>query len=304
MTPGPEMRLTAGRKSQPFRHYIERTKGMAQERTLKDKTIFITGASRGIGKAIALRAARDGANIIIAAKTTTSHAKLEGTIFSAAEEIEKAGGRALAVKTDIRFEDQVAEAITKGVEEFGGLDIVVNNASALGLSGLQETTMKMYDRMQDINARGSYVVTQLAMPHLLKADNPHVLNISPPLNMKTRWFAGHAAYTLSKYAMSVWVLGMSAEFAKQGVAFNALWPKTAIATAAVRNLLGGEKMINASRQPAIVSDAAWAILTRDSRTCTGGFLIDEEVLAEEGETDFDKYAVKPGTPLVNDFFLD
>jgi len=277
---------------------------MAQDRTLKDKTIFITGASRGIGKAIALRAARDGANIIIAAKTTTAHVKLSGTIFTAAEEIEKAGGRALAVKTDIRFEDQVAEAISKGVAEFGGLDIVVNNASALGLSGLQETTMKMYDRMQDINARGSYVVTQLAMPHLLKADNPHVLNISPPLNMKTRWFAGHAAYTLSKYAMSVWVLGMSAEFAKQGVAFNALWPKTAIATAAVRNLLGGEKMINASRQPAIVSEAAWAILTRDSRTCTGGFLIDEEVLAEEGETDFEKYAVKPGTPLVNDFFLD
>jgi len=277
---------------------------MAKERTLKGKTIFITGASRGIGKAIALRAARDGANIIIAAKTTTAHAKLEGTIFSAAEEIEKAGGRALAVKTDIRFEDQVAEAIAKGVAEFGGLDIVINNASALGLSGLQETTMKMYDRMQDISARGSYVVTQLAMPHLLKADNPHVLNISPPLNMKTKWFAGHAAYTLSKYAMSVWVLGMSAEFAKQGVAFNALWPKTAIATAAVRNLLGGEKMINASRQPDIVSDAAWAILTRDSRKCTGGFLIDEEVLAEEGETDFDKYAVKPGTPLVNDFFLD
>jgi citronellol/citronellal dehydrogenase len=277
---------------------------MAEDRTLKGKTIFITGASRGIGKAIALRAARDGANIIIVAKTTTAHAKLDGTIFTAAEEIEKAGGRALAVKTDIRFEDQVAEAISKGVAEFGGLDIVVNNASALGLSGLQETTMKMYDRMQDINARGSYVVTQLAMPHLLKADNPHVLNISPPLNMKTRWFAGHAAYTLSKYAMSVWVLGMSAEFAKQGVAFNALWPKTAIATAAVRNLLGGEKMINASRQPAIVSDAAWAILTRDSRTCTGGFLIDEDVLAEEGETDFDKYAVKPGTPLVNDFFLD
>ena len=277
---------------------------MAQKRSLKDKTIFITGASRGIGKTIALRAARDGANIIIAAKTTTSHAKLEGTIFTAAEEIEKAGGRALAVKTDIRFEDQVAEAISKGVAEFGGLDIVVNNASALGLSGLQETTMKMYDRMQDISARGSYVVTQLAMPHLLKADNPHVLNISPPLNMKTRWFAGHAAYTLSKYAMSVWVLGMSAEFAEQGVAFNALWPKTAIATAAVRNLLGGDKMINASRQPAIVSNAAWAILTRDSRTCTGGFLIDEEVLAEEGETDFDKYAVKPGTPLINDFFLD
>ncbi len=277
---------------------------MAQERTLKDKTIFISGASRGIGHAIALRAARDGANIIIAAKTTTAHAKLPGTIFSAAEEIEKAGGRALAVKTDIRFEDQVAAAMDKGVAEFGGLDIVINNASALGLTGLQETTMKMYDRMQDINARGSYVVTRLAMPHLLKADNPHVLNISPPLNMKPKWFAGHAAYTLSKYAMSVWVLGLSAEFADQGVAFNALWPKTAIATAAVRNLLGGEKMIAASRQPAIMSDAAWAVLTRDSRTCTGRFLIDEEVLTEEGETDFDQYAVKPGTPLIPDFFLD
>ena len=243
-------------------------------------------------------------NIIIAAKTTTAHAKLPGTIFTAAEEIEKAGGRALAVKTDIRFEDQVAEAISKGVAEFGGLDIVVNNASALGLTGLQETTMKMYDRMQDISARGSYVMTQQAMPHLLKADNPHVLNISPPLNMKPKWFAGHAAYTLSKYAMSVWVLGMSAEFADRGVAFNALWPKTAIATAAVRNLLGGEKMIAASRRPAIVGDAAWAVLTRDSRTCTGRFLTDEEVLAEEGETDFDQYAVVPGTPLIPDFFLD
>ncbi len=277
---------------------------MAQERTLKDKTIFITGASRGIGKAIALRAARDGANIIVVAKTTTEHPRLPGTIDTAAAEIEAAGGRALAVKTDIRFEDQVNAAIEKGVAEFGGLDIVINNASALGLTGLQETTMKMYDRMQDINARGSYVVTRLAMPHLLKADNPHVLNISPPLNMKTRWFAGHAAYTLSKYAMSVWVLGMSAEFAEQGVAFNALWPKTAIATAAVRNLLGGEKMIAASRRPAIVGDAAWAVLTRDSRTCTGGFLIDEEILSEEGETDFDKYAVKVGTPLISDFFLD
>ncbi|MEN8006707.1 MAG: NAD(P)-dependent oxidoreductase [Candidatus Krumholzibacteriota bacterium] len=277
---------------------------MAQDRTLRGKTIFITGASRGIGEAIALRAARDGANIIIAAKTTTAHAKLPGTIHSAAEQIEKAGGRALAVKTDIRFEDQVAAAVEQGVAEFGGLDIVVNNASALGLTGLRETTPKMYDRMQDINARGSYMTTRAAMPHLLKADNPHVLNISPPLNMNPRWFAGHAAYTLSKYAMSVWVLGMSAEFAEQGVAFNALWPKTAIATAAVRNLLGGEKMINASRKPAIMADAAWAVLTRDSRTCTGRFLIDEEVLAEEGDTDLDKYAVVPGTPLIPDFFLD
>jgi citronellol/citronellal dehydrogenase len=277
---------------------------MAQERSLKGKTIFITGASRGIGKAIALRAARDGANIIIVAKTTTAHAKLPGTIHTAAEEIEQAGGQALAVKTDIRFEDQVGAAIEEGVNKFGGLDIVVNNASALGLTGLQETTMKMYDRMQDINARGSYVATQLAMPHLLKADNPHVLNISPPLSMKPKWFAGHAAYTLSKFAMSMWVLGHSAEFADRGVAFNALWPQTAIATAAVRNLLGGEKMIAASRQPAIMGDAAWAILTRDSRSFTGRFVTDEEVLTEEGVTDLDQYAVVPGTPLYPDFFLD
>ena len=277
---------------------------MPQERSLKGKTIFITGASRGIGKAIALRAAHDGANIIIVAKTTTANAKLPGTIHTAAEEIEKAGGRALAVKTDIRFEDQVAAAIQQGVDAFGGIDIVVNNASALGLTGLQETTLKMYDRMQDINARGSFVVTQAAMPHLLKADNPHVLNISPPLSLKPKWFAGHAAYTLSKFAMSMWVLGLSAEFADRGVAFNALWPQTAIATAAVRNLLGGEKMIAASRQPAIMGDAAWAVLTRDSRTCTGCFMTDEEVLAEEGVTDLDAYAVVPGTPLIPDFFLD
>ena len=277
---------------------------MSEDRTLRGKTIFITGASRGIGKAIGLRAASDGANIIIAAKTSTDHAKLPGTIHTAAEEIIAAGGRALAVKTDIRFEDQVEAAFEQGVAEFGGIDIVVNNASALGLSGLQETTMKMYDRMHDINARGSYVVTKTAMPHLLKADNPHVLNISPPLSMKTKWFAGHAAYTLSKYAMSVWVLGLSAEYAEQGVAFNALWPKTAIATAAVRNLLGGEKMVAASRQPVIMGDAAWAVLTRDSRSCTGRFMTDEEVLTEEGETDFDKYAVVPGNPLYPDFFLD
>ena len=277
---------------------------MSQERSLKGKTIFITGASRGIGKAIAMRAARDGANVIVVAKTTTAHEKLPGTIHTAAEEIEEAGGRALAVKTDIRFEDQVGAAIEQGVAKFGGLDIVVNNASALGLTGLLDTPMKLYDRMQDINARGSYVTTQMAMPHLLKADNPHVLNISPPLSMKAKWFAGHSAYTLSKFAMSMWVLGLSAEFAEKGVAFNALWPKTAIATAAVRNLLGGEKMIAASRQPAIMGDAAWSVLTRDSRSCTGRFMTDEEVLTEEGVTDFDKYAVVPGTPLFPDFFLD
>lgn len=277
---------------------------MTEARTLQGKTLFITGASRGIGRAIALRAARDGANVIIAAKTTTEHPKLPGTIGDAAAEIEAAGGRALAVKTDIRFEEQVEAAIAAGVEEFGGLDIVVNNASAISLTGTLETPMKMYDRMYDINARGSYLVTQKALPHLLEAANPHVLNLSPPLNLDPKWFAGHAAYTLAKYAMSFWVLGMSAEFAERGVAFNALWPCTAIATAAVRNLLGGEKVIAASRKPGILSDAAWAILTRPARECTGNFFTDEEVLAQEGVTDLEQYAVQPGTPLFKDFFLD
>ena len=277
---------------------------MGETRSLQGKTLFITGGSRGIGKAIALRAARDGANVIIAAKTTTEHPKLPGTIFTAAEEIEQAGGKALPVKTDIRFEDQVAEAIRTGAEHFGGLDIVVNNASAISLTNTEQTPMKMYDRMFDINARGSYLVTQQAIPYLLKADNPHVLNLSPPLNLAQRWFAGFAAYTLAKYAMSVWVLGMSAEFAERGVAFNALWPETAIATAAVRNLLGGQDMVDASRKPEIMGDAAWAVLTREARTCTGNFFTDEQVLAEEGITDLETYAVKPGTPLYKDFFLD
>ncbi len=277
---------------------------MTTERTLRGKTLFITGASRGIGKAIALRAARDGANIIIAAKTTQAHAKLPGTIHSAAEEIEAAGGKALAVKTDIRFEEQVTEAINTGVEHFGGLDILVNNASAISLTGTLDTPMKTFDRMYDINARGSYLVTQKALPHLLKAENPHVLNLSPPLNFDPKWFAGHAAYTLAKYAMSVWVLGMSQEFVERHVAFNALWPCTAIATAAVRNLLGGEKAIQACRKPEIMGEAAWAVLTRSSQQCTGNFFTDEAILAEEGETDFDQYAVQPGTPLFKDFFLD
>jgi citronellol/citronellal dehydrogenase len=277
---------------------------VSPSRSLQGKTLFITGASRGIGKAIALRAAQDGANIIIAAKTTAEHPKLPGTIDSAAAEIEAAGGRALAVKTDIRFEEQVEAAVAAGVDHFGGLDIVVNNASAISLTGLAATPMKMYDRMYEINARGSYLVTKTAMPHLLKAANPHVLNLSPPLNFDQKWFAEFAAYTLSKYAMSVWVLGMSAEFKDQGVAFNALWPRTAIATAAVRNLLGGDKVVNASRRPEIVGDAAWAVLTRPSRTCTGNFFIDEEILTDEGVTDFEQYAVQPGVPLFTDFFLD
>ena len=277
---------------------------MTEPRSLQGKTLLITGASRGIGKAIALRAARDGANVAVLAKTTTEHPKLPGTIFTAAEEIEQAGGRALPIKTDIRFEEEVQAAVDSVVAEFGGIDIVVNNASALGLTGTLETTMKMYDRMFGINARGSYLTAKLALPHLLQVENPHVLNISPPLNMDAKWFRNHAAYTLAKYAMSVWVLGMSEEFRDEGVAFNALWPRTAIATAAVRNLLGGEKVIQASRKPEIMADAAWAILTRPAAECTGNFFIDDEVLAAEGVTDFDIYAVAPGTPLFPDFFLD
>ncbi len=274
------------------------------DRTLRGKTLLITGASRGIGRAIAVRAARDGANVAILAKTTTEHVKLPGTIHDAAQEIEQAGGRALACKCDIRDDAQVQAAVDATTKAFGGIDIVVNNASAISLTGLLETPMKMYDRMFDINARGSFLVTQCAMPHLLKAGNAHVLNLSPPLTMHPRWFAGHAAYTLAKYAMSAWVLGMTEEFRDRGVAFNALWPRTAIDTAAVRNLLGGERMANASRTPAIVADAAWYVLTRESRACTGHFYTDEEVLAEEGQTDLERYAVKPGTPLFTDFFLD
>ncbi len=277
---------------------------MIETRSLRGKTLLITGASRGIGKAIALRVARDGANVAILAKTTKPHAKLPGTIFTAAEEITAAGGQALPIKTDIRFEEEVQAAVDATVAKFGSIDIVVNNASAISLTGTLETSMKVYDRMYAINARGSYLVAKLALPHLFQAENPHVLNLSPPLMMKKKWFQGHAAYTLAKYAMSVWVLGMAAEFKDEGVAFNALWPRTAIATAAVRNLLGGEKVIQASRKPEIVADAAWAILTRPATECSGNFFIDDEVLAAEGVTDFDTYAVAPGTPLFADFFLD
>ncbi len=269
---------------------------------LRDKTLFITGASRGIGKAIAIRAARDGANIVIAAKTAEPHPRLPGTIYTAAQEIEAAGGKALPLVVDIRDENRVEEAVAEAVDRFGGIDICINNASAIMLSGTLQTPMKRFDLMHQVNARGTYVTSRACLPHLLKAANPHILNISPPLNMDPKWFANHVAYTMAKYGMSMCVLGMAQEFAGK-VAVNALWPRTAIATAAVKNLLGGEAMMNASRKPSIMADAAHAILVRPMATTGGNFYIDDEVLAEEGITDLEPYAVSPGTPLVPDFFL-
>jgi citronellol/citronellal dehydrogenase len=272
-------------------------------RTLANKTLFITGASRGIGRAIALRAASDGARVVVVAKTERKHPKLPGTIHDAADEIESVGGEALAVRCDIRHEEEVEAAVAAAVERFGGIDILVNNASALSLAGTLDTPVRTFDRMFAVNARGSWLCTRGCLPFLLQADNPHVLNIAPPPNLDPKWFEKHSAYTMAKYAMSLWVLGMAAEFAEQGVAFNALWPVTAIATAAVRNLLGGEPMVRRSRHPEIMADAAHAILVRDARSCTGNFFTDEEVLREEGVDDFAGYAVDPSQELLPDFFL-
>jgi citronellol/citronellal dehydrogenase len=271
--------------------------------SLRGKTLFITGASRGIGLAIALRAARDGANIAIAAKTTEEHPKLPGTIYTAAKEIEAAGGQALPCVVDIRLEDQVAAAVAKTVETFGGIDILVNNASAISITGTRHTQMKRYDLMHQINTRGTFVCSQACIPHLEKAENPHILMLSPPLDMSPRWFGPHLAYTMAKYGMSMCVLGLSAELAKNGIAANALWPRTMIATAAVRNLLGGDSSIRGSRTPEIVADAAHWILTQPSRETTGNFFIDEDILRKAGVTDFDKYAVDPTAPLLPDLFL-
>ncbi|MCS6912475.1 MAG: NAD(P)-dependent oxidoreductase [Myxococcales bacterium] len=271
--------------------------------TLKDKTLFITGASRGIGLAIALRAARDGANIIIAAKTTEPDPRLPGTIFTAAAEIERAGGQALPVAVDIRFEDQVEAAVNKGVERFGGIDILVNNASAISLTGTLHTPMKRFDLMHQINTRGTFLCTQKCLPHLLRAANPHVLNIAPPLSIERKWFAPHVAYTLAKYGMSFCAFGMAEEFRSQGVAFNCLWPRTAIATAAINNLLGGAEVMRRCRKPEIMADAAYVILCRPSRECTGNFFIDDEVLASVGITDLSPYSVEPGAELLPDFFI-
>jgi citronellol/citronellal dehydrogenase len=273
---------------------------------LRGKTLFITGASRGIGKAIALRAARDGANIVIAAKTSDPNPKLPGTIYSAKEEIEAAGGKALACIVDVRFEEQIQAAVAQAVATFGGIDVLVNNASAISLTGTVDTPMKRFDLMHGINTRGTFACSQACIPHLAKSANPHILNISPPLNMEARWFAPHVAYTMAKFGMSLCVLGMAEELKGQRIAVNALWPRTVIATAAVQNLLGGDASIRGSRKPDIVAEAAHAILTRSSAQFTGQFCIDETVLRESGVTDLSPYAMTPGMPdseLFPDYFI-
>jgi citronellol/citronellal dehydrogenase len=272
--------------------------------TLRGKTLFITGASRGIGLAIALRAARDGANIAIAAKTTDPHPKLEGTIHTAAAEIEKAGGRALPLVCDIRDEDQVEACVARAVTEFGGIDVCVNNASAISLTGTEATDMKRFDLMHGINTRGTFVVSKTCLRHLRKAQNPHVLMLSPPLDLAPKWFGPHVAYSIAKYGMSLCVLGMAEELRKDGIAVNALWPRTTIATAAIRNVLGGERLMRMSRTPEILADAAHLVLTQDARSFTGNFLIDDTFLSSVGGvTDFERYRVDPTVPLAPDFFV-
>ncbi|MFI5117759.1 MAG: SDR family oxidoreductase [Terriglobales bacterium] len=270
--------------------------------SLAGKTLFISGASRGIGLAIALRAARDGANIVVTGKTVAPHPKLPGTIYTAAEEIERAGGKALPIAADIRFEDQVYAAVEAAVAKFGGIDILVNNASAISLTGTLETPMKRFDLMMAVNVRGTFLCSQACVPHLAKAANPHILNLAPPPELRANWFAPHLAYTMSKYGMSLCVLGMAEEFRARGIAVNALWPRTIIATAALQ--LIPDHDLRSARTADIVGEAAWHILTRDSRTTTGNFFVDTEVLAQAGITDLSRYAVAPGTPLAADVFTD
>jgi citronellol/citronellal dehydrogenase len=271
--------------------------------SLKGKTLFITGASRGIGLAIALRAARDGASIAIAAKTETPHPKLEGTIHTAALEIEKAGGRALPLVVDVRDEAAVKQAIDATASRFGGIDIVINNASAISLTPAARTEMKRFDLMHQINTRGTFMVSKFAIPYLEKAANPHILMMSPPLDMAEKWFAPHTAYTMAKFGMSLVVLGLAGELREKGIAVNALWPRTTIATAAIKNLLGGEAIMRMSRKPEILADAAYLIFQKPSRSFTGKFLIDDTFLAGEGLRDFEPYRVDPSQPLSPDFFV-
>jgi citronellol/citronellal dehydrogenase len=274
-------------------------------RSLAGKTLFISGGSRGIGLAIALRAARDGANVALIAKTAAPHPKLEGTVFTAAGQIEQAGGGALPIVGDIRDEQQVFAAVEQAVARFGGIDVCVNNASAINLAGTEALELKRYDLMQDINTRGTFVVSKACVPHLKRAENPHVITLSPPLNMDPRWFKGHVGYTIAKYGMSMCTIGMAEEFRDDGIAFNALWPRTIIATAAVQNLLGGEEAMARSRRPELVADAAHAIVTRPSRECTGNLFLAEDVLAEEGITDLAAYSYGATTAEpIPDLFVD
>jgi citronellol/citronellal dehydrogenase len=271
--------------------------------SLRGKTLFITGASRGIGLAIGLRAARDGANVVIAAKTAEPHKKLPGTIYSAAEDVEKAGGQALPVVVDVREPDSVKAAVDAAVARFGGIDICVNNASAIQLTGTLATDIRRYDLMNQVNARGTFITSRACIPYLKQAANPHVLMLSPPLDMSPRWFAGHVAYTMAKYGMSMCVLGMAEEFRDDGIAFNALWPRTGIATAAIEFALTGGEGMKHCRTPDIMADAAYAIFTKPARQCTGNFFIDDVLLYAEGERDFDKYRVDPSKDLMPDFFV-
>lgn len=270
---------------------------------MKNKTAFITGSSRGIGKAIALRLAQEGVNIVIAAKTAEPHPKLEGTIYSTAEEVEALGSKALPIVVDIRSEEMVQAAVEKTVATFGGIDILVNNASAIGLTPIEHTTMKRYDLMHEINVRGTFMVSKYCIPHLKKGNNPHILTLSPPLQLNPDWFGAHLAYTMSKFGMSMTVLGQANQLKKNGIAANALWPQTTIATAAIKHFMGNDEMYQSSRFPSIMADAAYAILSKDSKTCTGQFFIDEDVLRAEGVEDFEKYAVNKEKKLMPDLFV-
>ena len=271
--------------------------------SLKGKTLFITGASRGIGLAIALRAARDGANIVVAAKTAEPHPKLPGTIHSAAAEIARAGGQALPLVVDVRDEASVKQAIERTVEDFGGLDIVVNNASAIQLTPATQTEMRRFDLMHQVNARGTFMVSKYAISHLERAANPHILMISPPLDMQEKWFAPHTAYAMAKFGMSLVAFGLAGELRGKGIAVNALWPRTTIATSAIKNLLGGDEMMRMSRKPDILADAAYLIFQKPARSFTGNFLIDDSFLAAEGVSEFERYQVDPSSPLAPDFFV-
>lgn len=271
--------------------------------SMQNKTVFITGASRGIGKAMALRLAKEGANIVIAAKSVEEDPRLGGTIYSAAEEVEAAGGKALAIQLDIRFEDQIQSAVHKAVDTFGGIDVLINNASAIQLTNTENTESKRFDLMHSINVRGTFLMTKHCIPHLKRGKNPHIITLSPPINITAKWLGPHVAYTMTKFNMSMMALGWAAELKEDGVASNALWPRTTIDTAAVRNLLGGEMLAKMSRTPDILADAVYHIVTKTNLAYTGNTFIDEEVLAKEGITDLSHYSVVPGAQLYQDLFV-